>query len=152
MNYLTWLAAAALATSGCTAVNQARLPSQNGPGQVFITQESVEGPYESLGVIQLTRRGVILFGWGDIVGTDLEQAIEEIRPQIRKAGADGMMNMRILQTQYTTTARVFGAIFFFAPLAAEVTITGELVKLKDSTAALRTTESQPAALASGGTP
>lgn len=121
----------ALALSGCATADQATIPRLTGqPGDVFVTLEDIKEPYESMGVVQVTRRGVLLFGFADPAGTDLQAAMDELVPQIRRAGADGVINARVQQVQYTPIARIFGAIFFFAPLPAEVTVTGELVRLR----------------------
>lgn len=124
----------ALVASACTAVNYAPLPVQRGQGQIFVSAEGLQEPYESVGVVQVTRRGVILFGFADPAGTDLQAAVGDVEGQVRLAGADGVINAKVQQTNYTTAARVLGAIFFFAPLPAEVTITGELVRLRRNTA------------------
>jgi hypothetical protein len=115
--------------SGCTAVSYTPVPARTSGSGIFLTAEGVEGPYQSLGVIQLTRKGMLVFGFWDPVGTDLAGALEEIQPQIRASGADGLVNVRVHTTPFTTADRVLGAILFFAPRAAQVTITGELVKM-----------------------
>jgi hypothetical protein len=116
--------------SACTAVNYTALPTQRAQGQIFITAQGLTEPYESVGIVQITRRGVLAFGFADPAGTDLATAVNEVEGQVRRAGADGLINTRVQQTNYTTLARIFGLIFFFAPLPAEVTITGELVRLR----------------------
>lgn len=120
--------------SACTAVSYAPLPAQHGQGQIFVTAQGLQEPYESVGIVQVTRRGVLLFGFADPAGTDLQAAVGEVEGQVRRAGADGVINTKVEQTNYTTLARIFGAIFFFAPLPAEVTITGELVRLRRNAA------------------
>lgn len=119
-----------LALSACTAMSYTPLPTQQTQGQIFVSAEGLQVPYESVGIVQVTRRGVLLFGFADPAGTDLAAAVNEVESQVRRAGADGLINTRVEQTNYTTLARIFGAIFFFAPLPAEVTITGELVRVR----------------------
>lgn len=119
-----------LGLSACTAVSFAPLPTQQTQGQIFVSAEGLKEPYESVGIVQVTRRGVLLFGFADPAGTDLQAAVSEVEGQVRRAGADGLINTRVEQTNYTTAARIVGAIFFFAPLPSEVTITGELVRLR----------------------
>lgn len=53
--------------SACTAVSFAPLPTQQAQGQIFVKE-----PYESVGIVQVTRRGVLLFGFADPAGTDLQ--------------------------------------------------------------------------------
>ncbi len=122
------LVVAGIAASGCSAVSYAPVGQPKSPQDLLITQQSLREPYESKGVVQLTRKGVVLFGFAELPSTDLGAAVEEIAPEVRKRGGDALVNVRIEQTQYTTAQRVLGAIFFFVPLPAEVTINGEVVK------------------------
>jgi hypothetical protein len=116
--------------SGCTAVDVAVAPSGGGRN-VFVSTADVQGPYKSLGVVQATRRGVLLFGFADPAGTDLQADLEEqLLPQVRVMGGDGVINARFQQTQYTLPTRILFALLFFIPLPSEVTITGEVVKLE----------------------
>jgi uncharacterized protein YbjQ (UPF0145 family) len=117
------------ASAGCTSVQYVEFPKHTTPGTVFFTAEGVKAPYESVGVIQLTRKGAHVFGFADPVGTDLETAMKELTPQIQTSGADGVANVRMHATPFTTADQILGAIFFFIPLGSQVTITGELVRL-----------------------
>ena len=119
-----------MALAGCTSVNVARVPSVGDRRDVFVTTGDVKGPYESLGVVQTTRRGVLLFGFADPAGTDLEAGLREsLLPEVRRLGGDGIMNLRFQQTQYTVPTRILFALLFIIPLPSEVTLTGEVVKL-----------------------
>lgn len=118
----------ALAATGCSAVSYAPVRRAGGPGELLISQQSLDEPYESRGVVQLTRKGVVLFGFAEIPSTDLEAALEEVAPEIRKRGGDALVNVRVQHTQYTTGERILGALFFLFPFPAEVTINGEVVK------------------------
>ncbi len=123
-----WIALAA----GCTAANTARLPQGTaGRGDIFVTTGDVKEPYTSLGVIQVTRKAVVLFGWIDPGGTDLDDALNDLIPEARNMGGDGIINLRFEQTQYLPLARICGLIFFFVPLPTDVTLTGEVVRLGD---------------------
>ncbi len=122
------LLAAAGCTSGCTSVNSAMLPQARTPGELLVTAEALTEPYESRGVLQITRKGPILFGFADIVGTDLAAAVAELGPEIRSRDADALVNMRVEQTQYSPFRRIVAIFHFFIPLPSEVTITGELVR------------------------
>ncbi|MDX2014994.1 MAG: hypothetical protein SFW67_32670 [Myxococcaceae bacterium] len=141
-----------LGFSACTAVNYTALPTQQQQGQIFITAQGLSEPYESVGIVQITRRGVLVFGFADPAGTDLATAVNEVEGQIRRAGADGLINTRVQQTNYTTLARIFGLIFFFAPLPAEVTITGELVRVRRGAAPVAPGMPAPVPVPAGGTP
>jgi hypothetical protein len=116
--------------AGCTSVDVARVPSIRDTREVFVTTGDVKGPYQSLGVVQATRRGVLLFGFADPAGTDLEGGLNEtLIPEVRRLGGDGIMNLRFQQTQYTIPTRILFALLFFIPLPSEVTLSGEVVKL-----------------------
>ncbi len=119
-----------MALAGCTSVDVARVASIRDRRDVFVTSGDVKGPYESLGVVQTTRRGVLFFGFADPAGTDLEAGLREsLLPEVRRMGGDGIMNLRFQQTQYTLPTRILFALLFFIPLPSEVTLSGEVVKL-----------------------
>jgi hypothetical protein len=127
-----WLAA----LTGCTVISTASVPSDRGGGDVFVTAGDIPEPYESLGVVQATRAGVLLFGFVDVVGTDLDAGFREVLiPQIREMGGDGAINVRFRQTQYLPVQQVLGALFFIVPLPSSVTVTAEVVKLRRGGAA-----------------
>ncbi|HYH99363.1 hypothetical protein [Hyalangium sp.] len=120
-----------VALGGCTTVDVAVAPDVSRGRDVFVTTSDLKGPYKSLGVVQATRRGVIVFGFADPAGTDLQGDLDEqLLPQVRMMGGDGIINVRFQQTQYALATRILFAILFFAPLPSEATITGEVVKLE----------------------
>ena len=130
------LALSLAALTGCTVVNTATVPSDRSGQDIFVAAGDIPEPYESLGMVQATRSGVLLFGFADVVGTDIQAGFEEVLiPQIREMGGDGAINVRFRQTQYLPLQKVLGAIFFFAPLPSSVTVTAEVVKLRRGSAA-----------------
>jgi hypothetical protein len=117
--------------SGCTAVNRVTLPTQVGGSEIFVTAGDISEPHEVLGVVQVHRGGVLLFGNLDVVGTDLEAGFKHsLIPEVKQLGGDGVVRVRYNMTQYTTWSHILGAIFFIFPLPSEVTITGQVVKLR----------------------
>jgi hypothetical protein len=125
------LALALMALTGCTVVNTTSVPSDRSGKDVFVTAGDIPEAYESLGMVQATRSGVLLFGFVDVVGTDLDAGFKDVLiPQVREMGGDGAINVRFRQTQYLPVTKVFGAIFFFIPLPSSVTVTAEVVKLQ----------------------
>lgn len=119
--------------SGCTVVNSVSLPAVPGaPGQeIFVTAGDISTPHDVLGLVQVHRAGVLLFGNIDVIGTDLEAGFKEtLVPEVKRLGGDGVVRVRYQMTQYTPWARVLGALFFIFPLPSQVTITGQVVKLK----------------------
>lgn len=129
-----WALALALLApmGGCTVVNTATIPPPNpAVRQPFVTLGDITTPYESLGLVQVTRKGVLLFGFLDPVGTDIQQGFNDVLvPLIRERGADGMINVRFHQTQYLLPTRIIFAVLFIFPLPTNVTITGEIVRLR----------------------
>ena len=122
---------ALMALTGCTVVNTATVPSDRSGKDIFVTAGDIPEPYESLGLIQATRAGVLLFGFADVVGTDLQAGFRDVLiPQVRQMGGDGAINVRFHQTQYLPATQVLGAIFFVFPLPSQVVITAEVVRLK----------------------
>jgi hypothetical protein len=133
MRLLLVLSLAAL--TGCTVINTAAVPSDRGGQDIFVSAGDIPEPYESLGMVQATRSGVLLFGFIDVVGTDIQAGLADVLiPQIRQMGGDGAINVRFRQTQYLPVQQVLGAIFFFAPLPTSVTVTAEVVKLRRGSA------------------
>lgn len=128
---LVLLLGTALALGACTTVDMARAPSGQGRRDVFVSTSDVAGPYKSLGVVQATRRGVLLFGFADPAGTDLQGNVDEqLVPLVHSMGGDGVINVRFQQTQYALATRILFAILFFIPLPNESHISGEVVKLE----------------------
>jgi hypothetical protein len=133
MRLLRALSLAAL--TGCTVIHTASVPSDRSGQDIFLTAGDIPEPYESLGMVQATRSGVLLFGFVDVVGTDIQAGLSEVLiPQVREMGGDGAINVRFRQTQYLPVQQVLGAIFFFAPLPTSVTVTAEVVKLRRGSA------------------
>lgn len=119
--------------TGCTTVSVAPLPAGGGARDVFVTTSDLSVPYESLGLVQVTRKGVLLFGFADPAGTDLEGGLREsLLPEVRRMGGDGIINVSFHQTQYGVPTRVLFALLFFAPLPSQVTLKGEVVRLRPS--------------------
>ncbi|RMG18101.1 MAG: hypothetical protein D6729_07580 [Deltaproteobacteria bacterium] len=130
---LAALLLACLSPLGCTVINTARVPSDRSGDHIFVSAGDIPEPYESLGMIQVTRSGLLLFGFIDLVGTDLQAGFEKVLiPEIERLGGDGAINAHFHMTQYTPiTKALFAFPFFFIPLPSEVTISAEVVRLID---------------------
>ncbi len=119
------------ALSACTTVDVARLPDTRARGAVLVTQQDLRGPYESIGPVQVTRRGsTLVAGLVDPAGLKLQPAIDDLVVEARRAGADAVINVRYDRTQHSLGTRILFGILFFLPLPGEVTVTGELVRLR----------------------
>ncbi len=121
---------ALVALTGCTVINTAAVSSDRNGKDIFVTAGDIPERYETLGLVQATRSGVLLFGFVDVIGTDLDAGFKDVLiPQVRQMGGDGAINVRFRQTQYLPVTKVVGAILFFIPLPSSVTVTAEVVKL-----------------------
>ena len=81
------LALSLAALTGCTVIDTATVPSDRSGKDLFVTAGDIPEPYESLGMVQATRSGVLLFGFADVVGTDIQAGLEEVLiPQIARDG------------------------------------------------------------------
>ncbi len=123
-----------LTLSACTAVEYARTPQMRNAGEVFLTQESLKQPYQSMGLVQITRKGVRIFGFIDPAGTDMSSVLSQLEGEVRRAGADGAMNVRVVGTPVHTATKILGLLLFFAPFPTEMTVTAEMVRLPPTAA------------------
>lgn len=140
-------------STGCSAVNIATLPSDRSGKEIFLSAGDIPEPHETLGVIQVRRSGLLLFGFWDVVHTDIQYGLERVLiPEIEAMGGDGAINVRFHQTQYlTVTKALFAFPFFFIPLPSEVVITAEVVKLTGHAPPAQPVAAPPAGPAPGGT-
>ncbi len=117
-----------LGLSGCTVRNAYTFPT---PVQqrYLITGGDTDRPYRSLGQLQITRKGADIVGFVPVVDADLRKMFGEILiRELQARGADGIINLRFHERQYTTATRAVFAVLFFVPLPTEVEITGELIQ------------------------
>jgi hypothetical protein len=97
----------------------------------LITMGDTSRPYQSLGYLQMTRKGADLFGFISVVDADLKKLFgEELIAELAKRGADGIINVRFQERQWTTAERVLFALppLFLFPLPTRVELTGELIR------------------------
>jgi hypothetical protein len=100
----------------------------------LITMGDTDRPYESLGYLQLTRKGADLFGFLPIVDADLRGLFgKELVRELERSGADGIINVQFHERQWTTAERVLFALppLFLIPLPTRVELTGELIRFTD---------------------
>lgn len=123
------IAALAAAAGGCTSISTVQIPWQRGGQETFVTTSDLKEPYRSLGVLQATRRGALLFGFLDPGGANVEAALGDLLPEVRQMGGNGVINLRFEQTEYPMPVRLLFAVLFFIPLPAEANVRGEVVQL-----------------------
>ena len=120
-------------TTACTA-RSAYVQPQKVQNRYLITMGDTARPYESLGYLQLTRKGADLFGFFSIVDADIKKLFgDELIRELEKRGADGIINLRFHERQWTTAERVLFALppLFLFPMPTRVELSGELIRWTD---------------------
>src|SRR6185503_527275 len=123
-----------LATTACGSARSAYVQPQKVQNRYLITMGDTARPYESLGYLQLTRKGADLFGFFSIVDADIKKLFgDELIRELEKRGADGIINLRFHERQWTTAERVLFALppLFLFPMPTRVELTGELIRWTD---------------------
>jgi hypothetical protein len=125
------LIASILAVTACGSARSAYVQPPQVQNRYLITMGDTSRPYESLGYLQLTRKGADLFGFISIVDADLQKLFgDELIAELQARGADGIINLRFHERHYTTGERVLFALppFFLFPLPTKVELHGELIR------------------------
>lgn len=120
--------------SGCS-VRSAYVQPPAVQQRYLITMGDTQRPHESLGYLQLTRKGADLFGFISIVDADMQRLFgEELIKELERQGADGIINLTFHERQWTTAERVLFALppFFLFPLPTRVELRGELIRFVDN--------------------
>lgn len=128
--HITLVIAGAMLATACTA-RSAYVQPESVQDRYLITMGDTDQPYESLGYLQLTRKGADLFGFISIVDADLERLFgSELIGEMARRGADGIINVRFKERQWTTGERILFALppMFLVPLPTRVELTGELIR------------------------
>ena len=126
---------ATVATTACGSARSAYVQPPAVQNRYLITMGDTARPYESLGYLQLTRKGADLFGFFSIVDADIKKLFgDELVRELGKRGADGIINVRFHERQWTTAERVLFALppFFLVPLPTKVELSGELIRWVDT--------------------
>jgi hypothetical protein len=136
MKTIAFTVLVAFAAVGCTA-RSAYVQSPAVQNRYLITMGDTAKPYESLGYLQMTRKGADLFGFISIVDADLGKLFgEELVNELAKRGADGIINVRFHERQWTTAERVLFALppMFLFPLPTRVELSGEMIRWAEAPA------------------
>ena len=126
--------AIALATLSACSVKSAYVHPRAVQDRYLITMGDTDRPYESLGYVQLTRKGADLFGFIPLVDADLKELFgKQLISELERSGADGIINLQFHERQWTTAQRVLFALppLFLFPLPTRVELTGELIRFTD---------------------
>lgn len=118
------------AVSGCTARSAYVQPPQV-QNRYLITMGDTGRPYESLGYLQMTRKGADLFGFISIVDADINKLFGDVLiKELEKRHADGIINLRFHERQWTTAERILFALppMFLFPMPTRVELSGELIR------------------------
>lgn len=122
-----------LSLTACSVANTVQVKGTIAPGEKFITTGGISLPYDSLGMVQVSKQGMVCVGgFLPIVKATLKEGFNEVLvAEMEQRGADGIINVNFQELQMPLGARIpFIFPFFFVPLPEAVMITGELVKLK----------------------
>lgn len=133
MNRLLVIALLA-STAACGSARSAYVQPPSVQNRYLITMGDTSRPYESLGYLQLTRKGADLFGFISIVDADIKKLFGDVLiEELQRRGADGIINVRFHERQWTTAERVLFALppFFLIPLPTRVELEGELIRWVD---------------------
>ncbi len=131
--FIITLTVTGLAASGCSVSNAYVFPDEVRDRYV-ITAGDLDCPYESLGYVQLSRDGADLLGFLPVVDADLQRMFGvELRDELERSRADGIINMRFWERQWSTGSRIpFAFPLFFIPVFTYVELTGELVRIPEA--------------------
>ena len=125
------LVLALLATTACGSARSAYVQPPAVQNRYLITMGDTARPYQSLGYLQLTRKGADLFGFFSIVDADIKKLFGDVLiEELEKRGADGIINVRFNERQWTTAERVLFALppMFLFPMPTRVELSGELIR------------------------
>jgi hypothetical protein len=123
-----------LAVTACGSARSAYVQPPAVQNRYLITMGDTARPYESLGYLQMTRKGADLFGFISIVDADIKKLFgDELVKELQHRGADGIINVRFHERQWTTAERVLFALppFFLFPLPTKVELSGEMIRWVD---------------------
>jgi len=130
---ITALLALTLALGACTA-RSSYVQSPQVRSRYLITMGDTDREYESLGYLQLTRKGADVLGFVSLVDADLKKMFgDELIRELGSRGADGIINVRFYERQWTTAERIAFLIppLILFPLPTKVEIRGELIRFAD---------------------
>jgi len=133
MSRFILIAALAITATACTA-RSAYVQPPKVQNRYLITMGDTSRPYESLGYLQLTRKGADLFGFISIVDADVQKLFGDVLiRELEKRHADGIINLRFHERQWTTAERVLFALppLFLFPMPTRVELSGELIRWAD---------------------
>jgi hypothetical protein len=134
MNRLLVIALLATSIAACGSARSAYVQPPAVQNRYLITMGDTARPYESLGYLQMTRKGADLFGFISIVDADIKKLFgDELIKEMQRRGADGIINLRFHERQWTTAERVLFALppMFLFPLPTKVELSGELIRWVD---------------------
>jgi len=113
---------------GCTAVTTVNVGGRLGPDQkITITTGDLDRPYRSIGFTQMSRTGVWLLGFIEIMPAQLDDALTEtLADEAYHRGADAVINVQFYEMQYPLLLKLLSVLAIVSP--QYVVVTGELVE------------------------
>ena len=120
-----------LLLAACTARSSYVYPPEVSQ-RYLITQGGTDRPYQSVGYVQITRKGGDIFGYLPIVDADLEVMFGELLiEELQRHGADGIINVHFNERQWTTAERLpflLIPLLWFWPVPTLVELNGEMIR------------------------
>ena len=116
---------------GCTAVTTVNVGGGLGPDQkIIVTTGDLDRSYRSVGFTQLSRTGVWLLGFIEIMPAQLDDALTEtLADEAYHRGADAIINVQFYEMQYPPLLKLLSVLAIVSP--QYVVVTGELVEFVD---------------------
>ncbi len=116
---------------GCTAVTTVNVGDGLGPDQkIIVTTGDLDRPYRSIGFTQMSRTGVWLLGFIEIMPAQLDDVLTEtLADEAYHRGADAVINVLFYEMQYPPLLKLLSVLAIVSP--QYVVVTGELVEFVD---------------------
>jgi len=117
--------------AGCTAVTTVNVGGKIGPMKdIIVTTGDIDRPYHSIGFTQISRTGLWLLGYIEIMPARLDDAIAEtLADEAQHYGADAVINVMFYEIQYPPLLKLLSIFAILSPQYAMVT--GEMVEFTD---------------------
>ena len=117
--------------AGCTAITTVNVNGRIGPSKdIIVTTGDLDREYRSLGFTQISRHGIWLLGYIEIMPAQLDDAIiETLADEAHHRGADAVINVQFYEMQYPPLIKLLSVLSIISPQYTFVS--GELVEFID---------------------
>ena len=117
--------------AGCTAITTVNVDGKLGPSKdIIVTTGDIDREYRSLGFTQISRTGLWLLGYIEIMPAQLDDALSEtLADEAHHRGADAVINVQFYEMQYPPLIKLLSIFAIISPQYTVVTC--ELVEFVD---------------------